>query len=174
MNDLIETTNAIINCEPNNVAPQIMAVCRSVTPQFYKGMSDVDVKAEKMSIELLTSNIEQRCLAEMCRLAVLNYARSRSENSKTYFDINYILTFYKQAFNKLFCEMVDIPKKSEYVSGSYDYETHILTETYKSPTGEKIILREIKEVSTNEEHLSHIYSSRFYNRMFDNFDDVDL
>lgn len=169
MNELTKTTNAIINCAANEVAPQIMTVCRAVTPQFYKGMSDLDVKAERMSIELLTSNIDQPCLAEMCKLAVMNYARCRSENPKAYFDINYILTFYKQAFNKLYCEQIEIPKEASYISGSYDEDTHILTEIYEMPNGERITVREIKE---RQENSSHTYSSRFHQRLFSDLDDI--
>ena len=169
MNELTKTTNAIINCAANEVAPQIMTVCRAVTPQFYKGMSDLDVKAERMSIELLTSNIDQPCLAEMCKLAVMNYARCRSENPKAYFDINYILTFYKQAFNKLYCEQIEIPKEASYISGSYDEDTHILTEIYEMPNGERITVREIKE---RQENSSRTYSSRFHQRLFNDLDDI--
>lgn len=160
-----------MNCDSKEITPQVMAMCRAITPQFYKGMSDVDIRAEKLGIDLLTANIDQHCLGEMCRLAVLNYPRFRSENPKTYFDVNYILTFYKQAFNKLFCENVEIPKGSEKIQSSYDDEQNILTEIWQAPDGAKITIKEIKDYPNKSEH---IYSSKFMERMFNNWDDIDI
>lgn len=170
MNALVTTTNAICECRAEEVAPQIMTVCRAVTPQFYKGMSDLDIKAEKASIELLTSNIQQDCLAEMCRLAITNYARARSENEKTFFDINYILTFYKRAFNKLYCESVELPKRSKLQRSSYDYDTNILEEHWLTPDGQEVLIREIKE----ENKSGRTYSSKFWQAQFFDFDDTEI
>lgn len=170
MNALVTTTNAICECRAEEVAPQIMTVCRAVTPQFYKGMSDLDIKAEKASIELLTSNIQQDCLAEMCRLAITNYARARSENEKTYFDINYILTFYKRAFNKLYCESVELPKRSTLQRSHFDYDNNVLEEHWIAPDGRKIIIREIKEPSAN----GRTYSSKYFQAQFFDFDDIEI
>lgn len=170
MNELIKTTNAIRACPSCDVVPQIMAVCRAVTPQFYKGMTDLDVKAEQRGIELLTSDISQECLSEMCKLAVLDYPRSRSENPKAYFDINYILTFYKQAFNRLYCKSVNLPKDAVYISGTYDDSTHILTEIYETPNGEKISIKEICEVKNSQEKP---YSSKAYERLFTDLEDLE-
>lgn len=168
MNALVTTTNAICQCKAEEVAPQIMTVCRAVTPQFYKGMSDIDIKAEKASIELLTSNIDQQCLAEMCRLAILNYARARSDNDKTYFDINYILTFYKKAFNKLYCENVEIPKRSQLLKSNYDYDTNILEEHWRTPDGQVVLIREIRD----ENKSGRTYSSKYWQAQYFDFDDA--
>ncbi|MBR2385693.1 hypothetical protein IKA92_07370 [bacterium] len=168
MNALVTTTNAICQCKAEEVAPQIMTVCRAVTPQFYKGMSDIDIKAEKASIELLTSNIDQQCLAEMCRLAILNYARARSDNDKTYFDINYILTFYKKAFNKLYCESVDIPKRSQLLKSNYDNDTNILEEHWRTPDGQEVLIREIRD----ENKSGRTYSSKYWQTQYFDFDDA--
>lgn len=173
MNQLVETTSAICKCEVKDVAPQIMTICRAVTPQFYKGMADVDVKAERLSIELLTSNIEQECLAEMCRLAILNYPRSRSENPKAYFDINYILTFYKDAFNKVFCKQVELPKKSSLIKCDFDFDTYIVTETWKSPEGKTIVIKEIKNKAEDaSKQITH--SSKYYASLYSDFSDGDV
>lgn len=171
MNELTKTTNAISNCETKEIVPQVMAMCRAITPQFYKGMSDMDIKAEKLGIDLLTANIEQKCLGEMCKLAIMNYPRFRSENPKTYFDINYILTFYKQAFNKMFCELVELPKKSNRLKSSFDEELNILTETWETPTGEIV---EIKEIIDKPRAHEHTYSSKYYSTLFDNLDDLEI
>lgn len=168
MNALVTTTNAICQCKAEEVAPQIMTVCRAVTPQFYKGMSDIDIKAEKASIELLTSNIDQQCLAEMCRLAILNYARARSDNDKTYFDINYILTFYKKAFNKLYCENVEIPKRSQLLKSNYDYDTNILEEHWRTPDGQVVLIREIRD----ENKSGRTYSSKYWQAQYFDFDNA--
>lgn len=173
MNALVKTANAISTCRAEEVAPQIMAFCRAVTPQFYKNMADVDLIAEKSSIELLTSNIEQECLAEMCKLAVLNYPRARSENAKEYFDINYILTFYKYAFNKVFCSSVEMPKNSNLIDSRFDPDTNILTETYEAPDGRKIIIREIIDASKFK-NTSRFYSSKYFETLITDLSDVEI
>ena len=108
----------------------------------------------------------------MCRLAVINYARSRSEDAKVYFDINYILTFYKQAFNKLFCESVKLPKNSTLESSFYDDDTKILTETYRAPDGQLITIKEIKEKARKGERT---YSSKYFaNLICQGLDDIEI
>lgn len=173
MNELARTTNAICECEQKDVAPQIMTICRAVTPQFYKGMADIDLKAEKLSIELLTSNIEQVCLAEMCKLAILNYPRKRSESEKVYFDINYILTFYKQAFNKVFCDLVELPKKSKLIESHFDYDTCTISEMWEDPNGNVIAIREIAD-KAKEQNNQRVYSSKFYKSMITDLDEVEI
>ena len=49
------------------------------------------------SIQVLTADIDGAVMAKMCEMAAKDYPRARSENPKVYFDINYILTFYKKA-----------------------------------------------------------------------------
>lgn len=170
MNALVTTVNSICKCKAEEVAPQIMTVCRAITPQFYKSLSDLDIKAEKASIELLTSNIDQQCLAEMCRLAITNYSCARSDNDKTYFDINYILSFYKKAFNKLYCEMVELPKDSKLQDSQYDYDNSILEEHWITPDGRKVIIREIKEANKS----GRTYSSKFFQMDYVNLDDIEI
>lgn len=173
MNELIKATNAISNANANEVSTQIMAVCRAITPQFYKGQTDLDLKTEKMGIDMLTSNIEPKCLGEMCRLAVLNYPRARSENEKTFFDINYILTFYKQAFNSMFCEQVELPSHSEMISSNFDNETNIITEKYQSD-GKLIEIREIVKPKKDKLKYERIYSSKYFSNQFNNLDDIEI
>lgn len=172
MNELAKTTSAISNCSAKEVAPQIMTICRTITPQFYKGMSDMDVAAEKLGIELMISNIDQHCLAEMCRLAVLNYPRFRSENPKTYFDVNYILTFYKQAFNQLYCDLIELPKKSQLKTSSFNNETNILTEVWETPSGEEVKIREICEPS--KKSYERVYSKKFYQSCISDIDELEI
>jgi len=173
MNELVKITSAISNCKSNEVIPQIMAMCRTITPQFYRGMTDIDLKTEKMGIELMISNIEQPCLSKMCELAVLNYARFRSENSKVYFDINYILTFYKQAFNQLYCYSKFLPKHSTREKWGYNYETHIISETWKSPDGKVIEIMEImdKPKSSSEQR---IYSTKYHENIIYDLEEIEI
>lgn len=173
MNALIKTTNAICECRAEDVAPQIMAICRAVTPQFYKGMSDIDIQAEKASIELLTYNIDQQCLAEMCKLAITNYAHARSNSEKVYFDINYILTFYKQAFNKVFCDLVELPKNSRLIKSCFDFDRNIISETWQSPTGEIISIREITE-RAKEKEKQRTKSSKYYKSLYSNLEEIEI
>ena len=172
MNDLVmKTAREIGTCDRGEIAPQMMVMFRAVTPQFYKNLSDEDIEAERLGIELLIANIEQPCIAKMCELAVLNYPKSRSEDLKVYFDINYVLTFYKQAFNKIYCEDVDLPKGSKYLSGTYDESLHVLTEKYVTPDGEIITLREINEMPKNSRRN---YTSKTLDGLYMNLDDIEL
>lgn len=99
MNDLTTTYTAItLEKDKQQVAKSIYAVCRTVTPQFYKSQTTDEMRAIVTSIYLLTRNIRQDVLSVMCQLAVDNYAKARAKNDKLYFDINYILTFYDKAW----------------------------------------------------------------------------
>lgn len=101
MNDLTTTYNAITyEKDKQQVAKSIYAVCRTVTPQFYKSQTTDEMRAIVTSIYLLTRNIRQDVLAKMCELAVDGYAQARANNDKQYFDINYILTFYNKAWEQ--------------------------------------------------------------------------
>lgn len=101
MNDLTLTYNAITTeTDKQQVAKSIYAVCRTITPQFYKKQSIDEMRADVTSIYLLTRNIRQDVLSVMCQLAVDNYAKARAKNDKLYFDINYILTFYYKAWER--------------------------------------------------------------------------
>jgi len=169
MNALMTLTNDVAKCG-QNAAPHIMAVCRAVTPQFYKTMSDVDVQMEKASIELLTVDIDNRTLAKMCELAVLNYPRARSENNKIFFDINYILTFYKQAFNFVWCESVDVPRGSERVSEIYHRDTKTIEEKYKDKQGNCYHIKQLVQPK-DDTYDSRIYSSKFWEVTLTDIDD---
>ena len=113
MNELVNITSQLQKCDKKEVSKQVMSICRAITPQFYKNLSTEDVRAEKLSIELLTADIDNETLSEMCRRAVLNYSKERSFDKKTYFDINYILQFYRDAFNYIHCEKVDVSRNAE-------------------------------------------------------------
>lgn len=101
MNDLTTTYNAITaEKDKQQVAKSIYVVCRTITPQFYKKQTTDEMRVEITSIYLLTRNIRQDVLAKMCELSVDNYARARSKDGKTFFDINYMLTFYDEAWER--------------------------------------------------------------------------
>lgn len=171
MNELIEITNSVANCTQNEVAKTMMTVFRAVTPQFYRNMTDNDLKAEMLSIKLLTQGIDQPTLAKMCELSVENYARARSVNSKIYFDINYLLTFYLQAFNKVHCELVKVPKGANLVHSEYDEETRKVLETYEDALGNCYEVEYIFEEDTHKK--GRRYSPKFFETIT-NLDDVEL
>ena len=60
MNELIEITKNVATCSQNEVSKQMMTAFRAVTPQFYKSMTDSELRAEMLSIKLLTQN-NQKC-----------------------------------------------------------------------------------------------------------------
>ena len=108
-----------------DISKTVLGVCTAITPQFYKNKSDAELRAETASIKLLTQGMEAEVVAEMCNLAAENYARERSHNARTYFDINYIVTFYSKAFNRVhdkvpagYCVLLD---------EMYDESTGIVT-----------------------------------------------
>ncbi|MCL2255836.1 MAG: hypothetical protein FWC11_03140, partial [Firmicutes bacterium] len=137
---LVKTKNDVSLTSPTT-AEHIMAFCRVITPQFYKGLSRTDMVAEKMAIEMLTSNIDPPVLQKMCELATQNYRIARSESPKTFFDINYILTFYRIAFNMVWCDDVEIPSCYECSSdATFDEATRIITERWYSESGSPDII----------------------------------
>lgn len=163
MNELVEVVNGVKTCSQNDVAKQIMTVFRAVTPQFYKSMTDNELRAELLSIKLLSQDIDQDTLAEMCRLAVKGYAAARSSNSRTYFDMNYILTFYVEAFNNVHCYGVELPKGAKLKENSYDEETKTVTEIWEADNREI----EIKCIRDKEvKKTSRTYSPRFFENLF--------
>lgn len=84
-----------------DIAGMVLGVCTAITPQFYRNKSDAELRAEKASINLLTRGMEEEVVTEMCNLAAESYARERSRNARTYFDVNYIVTFYRKAYNRV-------------------------------------------------------------------------
>lgn len=167
MNEIVKITSQLQVCDRKDVAKQVMSVCRAITPQFYKNMEIDDIKAEKMSIELLTADIDGETLAEMCKRAVMNYPKARSENSRTFFDINYVLQFYKQSFNFVHCENVKISKEAIKICEQYDCVKGILYQKWREPNGEEKTIGIIQE-----EMKGHQYSPKDYERMYTDLDDV--
>ena len=151
MNELIKITNQIADCNNKEVAKQIMCVCRAITPAFYKNMSVEEIKAEKASIELLTLDIDQQTLSEMCKRAVLNYPYARSQNSKTFFDINYILQFYQEAFNFVHCYNIKLSRKAIKISSHYDEAKKILWQKWEDK-GQEITIAIIQDKQAGNQY----------------------
>jgi len=163
-NAIVGLTQNIATAQPGAVARPILKMCTAITPQFYKNKAVEELKAEALSIELLTQNIEPPVLAEMCKLAIVNYPLARSKNEKTYFDINYILTFFSQAFNKYFCENVNLDGY-EYCGYDIDRDRWILNEYWKKD-GKRIVVREVLKDEDRElaesESFTRIYSKAYW------------
>lgn len=170
MNELIKITNEIQTCDKTNVSKSIMGVCRAVTPQFYKNMSVDDIKAERLSIELLTADIDNETLSEMCKRAVLNYPKTRGENNKTYFDINYILTFYKKAFNDVHCNNIHLSENATKVGERVDNVKSILYQKWFD-NGQEVNIAVILE---ENETKGHLYSPKDFEKMWSNLDNVEI
>jgi len=173
MNALATLTNQVATADKPKVAMEVMAVCRAITPQFYRNMSDIELKAERASIELLTCHIDAPVLAKMCEFAVQGYGIARSENSKAYFDINYILTHYREAFNHVWCHGVDIPSDYYWCGDTwYDERTRIITEYWRKYENDKmvgeIIVKHIQERKYDERYakqkgmLEHHYTPKYW------------
>lgn len=116
MNELTSVYNSLQQSDEvvRNNAKIIYAICRSVTPQFYKHNAE-EMRVALTSIQLMISGVPENILAIMSQLAVKNYPIARSRNPHVYFDINYILEFYDEAWKKArpkefdwFCGLVDL------------------------------------------------------------------
>lgn len=142
------TNETAIKPQQSAVA-QIMAMCRVVTPQFYKGLSQTDVQAEKATIELLTQHIDSTVISRMCELAIKNYGTARSDNSKIYFDINYVLSFYRTAFNEIWCSNINLPIDAKRISDEYDPISRIITEYWQDNNGKNYVIKYIADTDYN-------------------------
>lgn len=81
-----------------NRAKTIYAICRSITPQFYARQTSEEMTAMVNTIQLLTQSIREDILTCMCNLAVKAYPGDKAKNPKVFFDINYILGFFNEAW----------------------------------------------------------------------------
>lgn len=94
--------------ETRDKARAVYALCRFITPQFYSKQTRDEAAATVSSIQVLTADIDGAVMAKMCEMAAKDYPRARSENPKVFFDINYILTFYKAAKKSLWPEWAQV------------------------------------------------------------------
>lgn len=166
-NALATLTSSIATAPQNRVAAPILKMCTAITPQFYKNKSVAELQAEALSIELLTQNIAPPVLSDMCKLAICNYPIARSRNDRVFFDINYILTFFVQAFNKHFCEDVNLDGYT-YCGYDIDREMWILNE-YWERDGKRITVRQVLEESDKqrmaERSWERQYSKAYWRKM---------
>lgn len=101
MNELTSTYNAIAKqSDTLSNAKQIYAICRTITPQFYRKQTPQEMEMDVASIALIIQGIRPDILAKMCQLAVANYGKARAKDIRIFFDINYILTFCNEAWDK--------------------------------------------------------------------------
>lgn len=99
MSELTVLCNDIHQTEDISIrAKTIYALCKSVTPQFYMFSGD-ELVGQVNSIAMLIKGIRKEVLSKMCELAIENYPKARAEG-RTYMDINYILSFYKKAWEE--------------------------------------------------------------------------
>ena len=153
----------------NAIAANIMAFCRVITPQFYKGLTRSDMAAEKLAIEFLTKDMDLPVLKKMCELAAQCYGVARSESGKTFFDINYIMTFYRAAFNEVWCYSVDIPEGYEWsCSTSFNETTRVITERWYLENAPDITVKFIVERKYDDRYekqrgmLERHYTPKFW------------
>ena len=99
--------------EARDKARAVYALCRFITPQFYSKQTRDEAAATVSSIQVLTADIDGAVMAKMCEMAAKDYPKARSENPKVFFDINYILTFYKKAAENLRTEAPSILQKTQ-------------------------------------------------------------
>lgn len=93
--------NEIEISDRKDTAKELYRFFRTVTPQFYKNQSEQEIKQTLASIQLLTASIPLNRLAEMCRIAVMDYPSRKAENPNCYFNLDYLLSFRDQAKRNL-------------------------------------------------------------------------
>ena len=172
MSDLVNIKSTLMQNGQINTA-NIMAYCRAITPQFYKDLSHADLIAEKIAIELLTGHIDPPVLQKMCEFAVQGYGIARSENPKVFFDINYILTHYRDAFNHVWCYSMEIPDDYNWCGDTwYEERTRTIIEYWRKwENGEmvgEIIVKHIQEKKYDERYakqkgmMEHHYTPKYW------------
>lgn len=159
MNEMRVLTKEIETSGYGEIAKNILKFCIAVTPQFYKNKTKEELQAEKTSIELLTANIEPKVLACMCETATRKYAEMRSRNKKSYFDINFILTFYVAAFNKVNCKNQNV-QGHVCIGEDYDEENNVVSEYWKN--GEQSVTVRYIYPKDEIERLKEMGVSRFH------------
>lgn len=103
MSGQLTTLNSMLQRQQNEAARKraktIYAICRNITPQFYNKQTPEEMETVVNTIELVTQGIREDILTTMCALAVKAYPLEKSKDAKTFFDVNYILGFYKEAWD---------------------------------------------------------------------------
>lgn len=169
-NDLMKITNDIAFASKQEVAKMILKVFSAVTPKFYRGLTSESLKMELAGIELVIADIDSQTLAEMCKRAIKSYAIARSKDSNTYFDINYILSFYKESFDFVHSINVPLSRSAEEIEDYYDEVTNIKWQKWREKNGE------IVETASfvKDTKISHKYSLKDYERMFTDLDNIEF
>ena len=103
---------------------------KKANPRLYKNFSDKDVASELESIAFVTSHIDNKTLKVMCEWAIKQYPIDESEKPNTTFNINYILRFFKTAFEYANSDSIEINRGSEVVHKYYDELSDIVYETW--------------------------------------------
>lgn len=137
MNELAQVCSKLqkSSSEIRNRAKTIYALCRSVTPQFYKHTPE-EMNVMVTSIQLLIQEIREDVLAKMCEIAVREYPKSRSRSPKNFFDINYILTFYDKAWDEIrpkdYCYICEVCTEDGKLKVGYCRDCDFDTDTWKA------------------------------------------
>ena len=121
METYLETIcNGIRTSERKDTAKELYSFFRTVTPQFYKGQTETEIKQSIASIQILTSSIPSDMLAELCRIEVQEYPKQKSRNPNCFFNLDYLLMFRDKAKESL------RPKWANFVL-AFDTQTRVTT-----------------------------------------------
>lgn len=108
MSNELKIVDDLGRCADNKV-DIVMQVITAVYPNKYKNVKTQELLAETNGINMLTKGIDKVVLIEMCKRALNTYCVSNgneSNNKKVFFDINYIMRFYRDTFNDINCNFV--------------------------------------------------------------------
>ena len=110
-------------------------------PLGYRGISAEELENEIAGIEILIAGIDRQTLAEMVKRAVNKFVDKRRESGKIIFNINYIMEFYKEAFNYVYCDRFELPLGAERLESNFDEDSGIIEQKWRSKTGEIVDIK---------------------------------
>lgn len=123
------------------VALKLVKLFGLFNPAIYKAFTEEDLRNEIMAIEIMLSKIDNETVAEMIERAIGSYPQKRMEDKKLVFDINYIMEFYKEAFDYVHCERFELPLGAKRLTSHYDEKTGIIEQRWQSKTGEIVDIK---------------------------------
>lgn len=153
------------------VALKLVKLFALLNPAIYKSFTVEELKDNIMATEIMISNIDAETLAEMIEMAIANYPQKRKENKKLVFDINYIIDFYKDAFDYVYCDKFKMELGATKLSSVYDANTGIIEQKWVAKTGEVVNIKCFAKLSPESKRP---YSKKDEEQMWTDLDALKI
>lgn len=142
MNNEIELiAKGIAGSTKENASKELFKLFSILNPFAYRGLSKAEIDKEIAGIMILIGEIDCETLGEMVRRGVQEYSNKRLANDRLIFNINYIMEFYKEAFDYVHCERFELPLGAKRLTNHYDEKTGIIEQRWQSKTGEIVDIK---------------------------------